>query len=717
MNNKYKFLAVLALASSALVAQKIIPCATDEAMKYLFEKDPAAKARYELSQQEPLSAELQQRLSGNNQVTTIYSIDTIPVVFHILHINGPENIADNIVRQCLAEINLVHTKMIPDSAQIDSVFKGISAANNYIFQLATKDPQGACTNGIIHHYDTNTNWDQSNPVYNYSGTSAGLWNPTKYLNIYVVKQIIQPGGNGGGIVVGYTYVPGTLGTGSPYDVVVYNCNFMTGINARSMAHEFGHWLGLKHTFGNTNTPGTCLGGGASDDYLANGAAGTGVTDDTPKYAGAFSTCPPYTPNSCDVSNTANVQNIMDYSSCPKNFTAGQVKRMHNTMALATSGRNNICTAANKIFTGVRNPQICKPNVNFHATVLTACPGTIVTFSDSSENAHATSWHWNFASGILQGGTTVNDSMPKVSYAAAGTYAVSYTASTSAGGNSITKSSYITINSNVASYNTNFTEGFETVTLPGADWSINSPGLNWAVTSTAGATGSNSAMIDNFANTAGNNSRLISTSFDISGFATPKLSFKLAYQQQASSNVDKLQVFSSTDCENTWQSRWARSGTTLANITPPSGLPLTPTPSQFTTYTVNINGVSGSNNVRFKFEFFADPAAPGNNLYLDDINLYDASVGINTFESQIGLDIYPNPSSGNVTIDFTLSEKHNVTVSVTDLLGRTVESIAAKQYASGETKLSIAGKTVYEAGVYLVNLNIDGNIISKKIIIK
>jgi len=724
MNNKYKFIALIAFATSSLFAQqqRIIPCYTDEATKYYLQTHPeeAKQAEKEMSEAK-LTPEYASRLAnGNNSTLSTYAADTIPVVFHILHQGGSENVPDSYVHQALAEINKVYAKTTPDSASIDPYMKPAMTAVNYFFKLATLDPSGNCTNGIIRHFDANTNWDQTNPNYAYT------WSRNQYLNIYIVKNICSgqpcPGPPSGGIIVGYTYIGGTIGASSASrDVVVYNCNFMLGIDARSMGHEFGHWLSLPHTFGATNTPGTCLGAGASDDFLNSAApavACTGVTDDTPKYAGAFSTCPAGTPNSCDVSNHANVQNIMDYSSCPLNFTVGQSKRMHNLMGSTAASRSNVVSAANKIATGIRNPQVCVPIANFHANALTACTGTNITFSDSSSNAHVTTWKWNFPGGTLQAGTTVNDSMPKVSYAAAGTYAVSYTASTTAGGNSISKASYINIVTNIASYNTAFTEGFETATLPGTDWSVtNTLGLDWAVTSGSAATGANSAWIDNFSNTAGNNSSLISPAFNISSFGSPKLTFKLAYKQAVSTNADKLQVFTSTDCENTWTSRWARSGATLATVTPPSGLPFTPSPAQFTTYTVNINGVSGSNNVRFMFEFFADPAGPGNYLYIDDINLYDAAAGINSFETQIGLDIYPNPSSGSVNIDFTLAEKHNVAVSVTDLLGRTIESIAAKQYAAGDAKLNIAEKAAYQAGVYLVNINIDGNIISKKIIIE
>ncbi len=719
MRNSYKFIALLGFATSSLLAQQTIPCYTDEAMKDLFAKDAAAKDRYEKSINEPAPSNFQQR-NGNNGINAVYyPLDTIPIVFHILHQNGSENIPDAQVYNCLVEVNNISLKKNADTTGIHPYFQPIAGRNNYIFKLATKDPNGNCTNGIIHHLDPNTDWLQGQTGnYAYSGTGAGLWSPTKYLNIYIVKQIIPAGGGGGGgTIVGYTYLPGTWGTGGAPDAIVYHNGFMTGVNARSLAHEIGHWIGLPHTFGSTNSPGTCMSGGMSDDFLSSGTAGIGVIDDTPKTPGAPSFCPGSTPNSCDVSNFHNVQNVMDYSSCPINFTDGQCHRMHNVMALASGGRNNLCTSVNKIFTGVRYPQVCVPIANFKSSIRTVCPNAIITFSDSSENARPTVWLWSFLGGTMQGGSTVTDSMPKVSYALPGTYAISYTASNSAGSNSITKSS-ILVYSNVASYTTAFTESFETTTLPGADWDLyNNMGFDWALTSNAAATGAKCVWINNFANSPGSNSVVQSTSFDISSFITPKLTFKYAYQQQVSTNVDKLQIFSSTDCGNTWVSRWSRQGTTLANANPANTFPFTPAASQFMTYTVNINGVAGSSNVRFRFQFFADVNGQGNNLYLDDINLFDASVGINSFETQIGFDIYPNPSSGNINIGFNLNENHSISVNVTDLIGRTVEAIPAKQYAAGETTITIAEKTRYQAGVYFVNVNVDGKIISKKIIIQ
>lgn len=728
MKKHYKFLSVFALLAGTMMAQQVIPCYTDEAMRDLFAKDPAAKARFEAAQNEPLPANFVQRYGNNITNSVYYTPDTIPVVVHILHQGGPENVSDATIYGALAEVNRIHQKRNSDTTGIDPYFQPIAGRNNYVFVLATKDPNGNCTNGIVRHYDSHTNWSQSNPGYSYTGTAAGKWNPTKYLNIYIVSMICSttaPCSQSGGIVVGYTYLPGTWPTGDQHDAIVYNYQFLTGTNARSLAHEVGHWLGLPHTFGNTNNPGgTCS--AANDDVLTSGSAGAGVTDDTPPTVGAFSTCPASTSNTCYPTyssvNYANVQNIMDYSSCPKNFTEGQCKRMHNTMGLGTSGRSNVCTAANKIATGVRYPQICAPNAFFKASTRVVCPNTIVTFSDSSNNAHPTSWHWSFPGGTLYGTSTVNDSMPKVTYATPGTYAVSYTATTVGGSGTITANSYITVVTNVATYTGTWSEGFESATLPGSDWNVfNTGGSDWNITSNAAATGLKSAWIDNTMNNSGDVSTLESTSFSLVGLNSPKMTLKLAYRQQTSTDNDKFQVFASNDCGASWTVKMTRSGSTMATVTPPSTTPFVPASSNFMTYTVNLTAYVANPNVRFRFVFSADPTGTGgvgNNIYLDDINLYDAApTGIENIEEKVGLSVYPNPSSGKINLDLSLTESHEIGINVTDVLGRTIESIPAKNYGTGDLTLSVAEKKVYAPGVYIVNVEVDGKKITRKVLVQ
>ena len=267
------------------------------------------------------------------------------------------------------------------------------------------------------------------------------------------------------------------------------------------------------------------------------------------------------------------------------------------------------------------------------------------------------------------------------------------------------------------------EGFEAVAaLPNSDWTVShtgATGVDWAVTTNGAASGSKSAMIDNMNNTAGNNSILqTSAAYDLTTFATPAVSFKVAYQQKSSSNNDKLQVYASTDCGTTWVSKWSHAGATLSTVSGTIGTVFMPTNTEFTTYTVNVNSLAADHSVIFRWEFYADPNGPGNNLYLDDINIIEASTaGIQNIETAVNLNLYPNPSSSQVNIGFSLSEKHSIAVTVTDMLGRSVETIAAKSYQAGESTISIGANATYQAGIYLVHIDIDGQRIAKKIVIQ
>ena len=185
-----------------------------------------------------------------------------------------------------------------------------------------------------------------------------------------------------------------------------------------------------------------------------------------------------------------------------------------TLATMTNTETTWEGIYSEMYDVIRNYYKCNsvPLANFYASPRTACTGATITFVDSSTNMRPTSRLWSFPGGTLTGGTSITDSMPQVIYTSPGTYSVSYTASTSAGSNSIIKNAYVTINSNIPSYNAAFAEGFETATLPNSDWSLsNSAGLDWAVTSIGAATGSKSVYIDNFSNAAGSAFSIASSS--------------------------------------------------------------------------------------------------------------------------------------------------------------------------------------------------------------
>ena len=317
-------LSVLMITASVIPAQMPVrPCDTYAAMEQVFAEDPQLKLNYERAQL-GLKAELTNynNLMAQGKMAAAPEL-TIPVVFHVLHTGGAENVSDASLIAALNQVNSDLARLGADVGQIASPFGGLYIPSDIKLMLARKDPNGNCTNGIVHRWDSRTIWDRSgNLATLYGGIT---WDPTRYLNIIIVKDIVAQTGQTG-IVIGYTWLPGTWSTGNVRDAIVYNYGFLSGYDARSLTHELGHWLGLPHTFGNTNNPGVTCG----DDNIA----------DTPPTKGYFSTCPSSASgNACAVSSTtayaagqANVQNIMDNSSCPKNFTAGQTDVLRNTLA-------------------------------------------------------------------------------------------------------------------------------------------------------------------------------------------------------------------------------------------------------------------------------------------------------------------------------------------------------------------------------------------------
>ena len=160
------------------------------------------------------------------------------------------------------------------------------------------------------------------------------------------------------------------------------------------------------------------------------------------------------------------------------------------------------------------------------------------------------------------------------------------------------------------------ESFETTnTLPNATWNIlhtsTTGGVDFVVTSSAAATGVKSCMIDNMNNIGGNNSVIETTSsYDMTTFTSPALTFKAAYQQKATTNVDRLQIAVSNDCGATWLSKKVITSSTLATLGGVGTSAYVPISAEFTTYTVNINSVAADHNVMFRWEFYADPNGPG-----------------------------------------------------------------------------------------------------------
>ncbi|MEO6315392.1 MAG: M43 family zinc metalloprotease [Chitinophagaceae bacterium] len=317
--------------------------------------------------------------SGTLKTQRTTGIVTLPVVVHIIHNNGSENISDAQVFQGIQHLNeaFANTGYYDPSDGVPTQIQ---------FCMAQRDPSNNPTNGITRDVSANTVMGGANY---YSDDqqikNINRWNPLCYINIWLVKSI--PGS-----VVGYAYLPSAHGTG--LDGIIEEAGYFGGSlsNDVVITHEMGHYLGLYHTF-----EGACTNNDCTSD-------GDKVCDTPPDQSTAGISCSSSV-NSCTtdvLSGFATDQNdltqdYMDYGNfnCMKVFTQGQADRMNwyiqnvRKSLLACKSCMNPCPA---LVTASFN----QPPVPFYA-------GSSYTFTNASVNAASYEWYVN---GVLQT-TTIN----------------------------------------------------------------------------------------------------------------------------------------------------------------------------------------------------------------------------------------------------------------------------------------------------------------------
>ena len=708
------FIGMALLAGNSLLAQEskhIQPCNTYAAMEEAFALDPSAKVRYEKAQ-EKMDAEFRQALSdrkaGKSAAAPVY---TIPVVFHILHLGGSENVSDAVINNALDYVNKDFARTNTDANTTNAPFNASYIDSEIRFVLAKKDPNGNCHTGINRYIDTRTDWPQSGVLTNYVYT----WDPAKYLNVYIVKSIVPTSTvAGGGIIVGYTYKPGTWPTGAAQDAIVYRSDFLSGgDNPRSLTHEIGHWLNLSHTWGNTNNPGVACG----DDGV----------DDTPITRGEFSSCPSTSVSACTQTLTAmnglnNVQNIMNYSSCPKNFTTDQTTKMRAACASSTSGRNNLWSTGNLTATGVNSATVpCAPIASFMSTATsgyTVCSGqTLNSFRDFSYNGAITSWSWSATNSATIANPT--SSVTTITFPSAGTATVTLVVTNSVGSSSATRTVIVSDGTPTGVLGL---ESFENPGTP-SNWNIrnmNNGSVTWARTSSAGSQGSASFLMDISISPTNHIDILESPIYDLSAAQNFSLTFKYAYRRQFASQNDVFRVQMSDNCGGTWRDVFAPSAAAMASGSgETSTTSFVPTASEWKFQDVsghpNFSFYLASKSVIFRF-YFQTVTGFGNKFYLDEVNFITPDVGINEITKHLQLSLFPNPTKGTANLNFVLSNDATVKVSVSDVTGKLVSSEQTLKLNSGEHSVLINENKQLNAGVYIVNMEYNGTKLTRKLVI-
>ncbi len=705
-----------AFGSFAQTNNGVQPCATFESMEMHFKGNPAAKSNYENVQRildEQRKQYEQDKLAGKMLAPPVY---TIPVVFHVLHQGGAENISDAVIHQALSWVNKDYERTNSDANTTAAPFNASYINSEIVFKLATLDPNGNCTNGIVRRVDSRTMWDRNPPTafsYLYNGIT---WNPQKYLNIIIVKDIVAASGQVG-TVVGYTFKPGTWPTGAVQDAIVYNASFMGNmIDARSISHEIGHWLNLSHTWGNTNNPGVACG----DD---------GITD-TPVTLGEFGGCPSSSIQTCSQTNTAmvgfnNVQNIMNYSGCPRNFTTGQTNAMRAALVSGTSGRNNLWTTGNLASTGVNSTPNCAPIAEFISTtnVYTVCSGGTLVLKDVSYNGTVTSVSWASSGNVAISNTTATS--PTATFNTVGVETITLTATNGVGSSVVTKT--VLVRDGTPQITGVYGESFESG-YP-SNWSIvNNQGVTWATTNLASYDGGTSMFIDGANSGIGqvDGMQMPVIDGDVYNFlATPQysLTFAYAYARKTATHNDILRIEGSKDCGATWTTLQSLSASSMASgsggVTASS---FVPTLAQWKIHDISQAPAwvtfSAAKSITLRFTFIEDATSGfGNNIYIDALNFTAQGVGFNELAKKLKYAVYPNPANGATNVRFSISDASSVGAEVVDVLGKVVIPSTVKTFSPGEHVIAINQSNILSKGIYFVNLTVNGAKVSTKLVIE
>jgi PKD repeat protein len=681
---------------SILSAQEIKPCGTTEMFNRAIEemkKDPSLFQKY-IEETQNLNAHTKDfKKSENANRGTAF---IVPVVFHIIHDFGPENISDEQVRDAVRIINEDFKKMNADTSLVVPAFKDIVGDAQIEFRLAQKDPNGNYTNGIVRVASEETYRGINNMWQGAFLSNLSRWPRESYLNVWVVARI-ESG------AAGYSNYPGVFHFQPLVDGMVMLHNYTGSIGtsspdrSRTFTHEAGHWLNLMHTWGNSNNPGQESNCDSDDDV-----------EDTPLTIGW---------RSCNLSGSScgshdNVQNFMEYSYCSRMFTAGQSERMQAAITSETAQRNNLWQPSNLELTGTDGEDILF-KADFTANVYETCEGRSISFSDNSSNGPV-EWDWFF-----EGGNPENSDLrnPSVSYPNQGVYSISLNASNSSGSKSINKAEIITILPQKGRQMPAIEKFSSVAALPDQNWFVNNPdnGITWEI-SNVGSDDNHSIFINNMENTNRRKDEIISSTYDLSNMPDINVSFNVAYAQRTSTTNDALNFYISNDCGETWLFRWRRSGVHLASASP-TETPFVPNKDEWRNFLfTNIPASYRVENFRFKFEF---ESQQGNNIYLDDIMIYDpATVNVNDIERNTGFTVFPNPSDDKVNVSFSLPTSSEIKLSLMNVLGKEINLITDKNVQPGQHNLIIdKTKLNLPAGIYFVTLSVGGVVTTKKLILR
>lgn len=347
------------------------------------------------------------------------------------------------------------------------------------------------------------------------------------------------------------------------------------------------------------------------------------------------------------------------------------------------------------------------------TVSTAnCPQVLNLTNNTDAGSTYT---WYFPTGTPSVSTDIS---PTVCFADTGYHSAALVAANSVGVDSLWLDSFVYI---ISTEHLSYMEGFEQhASIPEIpNWSvINDAGFGFERTSNASHSGTHSMFLRNFGQPSDRIDQVISGPIDLSVVDTSQnefitFSFRYAYRKRASFDNEILKLKVKGGCDAGWATRRTLSGSLLSSIV--STTNYTPAPEDWVTvHVTNITPQFFVSDFRFMFEFTSDQ---GNNLYIDDINIYKGApsddIIANVLEEELisGVSVYPNPANDEVNIQFVASGSEIVTVQLADLQGKVVKEVSL-QLNSGLNIVPLSTVDIAD-GLYLINI---GNRQTERVVI-
>ena len=631
--------------------------------------------------------------NANNKASRV-----IPVVVHVLYGNATQNISMTQVQSQINVLNKDFSATNTDISNVPSTFQSAISDCDISFCLAQIDPNNQPTDGV-NRVNVGTSSLTTSQI-NGTWKPQTQWDPTKYFNIWVAN--IQGG------ILGYAQFPNSSGLGGLNSnngaantdgvVILYNAFGTTGAvsapynKGRTATHEIGHWLGLRHIWGDAN-------------------CGSDFCNDTPPQQTSNYSCPthPYKVGTCNGNTTGEMfMNYMDYvnDACMYMFTTNQKARM-DVVLQNSPRRSSLLTST---VCGV-----APLNANFTASSTTITAGQSVTFTNTSSGPNPiTSNNWNFdvtSQGGVTPATSTAATPPSITYNNVGTYTVSLTVGDGTSTDNETKNSYITV----------IAAGSQVCDSTAATWDLGQHGSQTGAYIWGG----------------GNGYIMGQNSYGDNGWAD-----KVPYTGSGTFLTDVIYYFSTSGTGNVnlkvWGLNAGAPGNVLAQQTVQiSQLGTGGTPTVWSIPTppaLNGNFFVGHDHTTLtNGDTVALMAAPtGTNTAWAkettgwvDLSTYslDHSAAVipvicnsaTTGEKEIlgiidEILVFPNPSNG--TLNIALTEKKETTIEIYNLVGELI-------YTSGNplnTQLFTINIDNQPNGIYFVNIKTENKITTKKVLI-